>query len=70
MYKRQSLSGIETCVDDNSLYEAASEALSAMSDIGASVGPDLSAKLFSLFEQRLHNEAQIIGGGFEAAGRG
>lgn len=67
---KHSLSEIETCVDDNSLYQAASEALSAMSDIGASAGPDLSAQLFSLLEQRLANEAQIIGGGFEAAGRG
>ena len=55
---------------DESLYQAASETLSAMSDIGAAAGADLSAQLFELFEQRLAHEAQIIGGGFEAAGRG
>ena len=41
-----------------------------MSDIGVAAGADLSAQLFELFEQRLAHEAQIIGGGFEAAGRG
>ncbi|WP_416878473.1 hypothetical protein [Litorimonas sp.] len=56
--------------DDHTLYQAASETLSAMSDIGDSAGPDLSRKLFGLLEQRLENELKIIGGGFEAAGRG
>jgi len=55
---------------DSELYEAASETLSAMSDIGSVSGKDLSEKLFALFELRLDNESQIIGGGFEAAGRG
>jgi len=66
---RKSLSEINAASDDESLYQAASETLSAMSDIGGA-GANLSAQLFELFEQRLANEAQIIGGGFEAAGRG
>ena len=56
--------------DDHVLYQAASETLSAMSDIGESAGPELSQKLLGLLEQRLGNELKIIGGGFEAAGRG
>jgi len=67
---RKSLSEINAASDDESLYQAASETLSTMSDIGAAAGADLSAQLFELFEQRLAHEAQIIGGGFEAAGRG
>ena len=67
---RKALSEINAASDDESLYQAASETLSAMSDIGAAAGADLSAQLFDLFEQRLAHEAQIIGGGFEAAGRG
>ncbi len=41
-----------------------------MSDIGSAAGKELSEKLHALFEMRLGNEALIIGGGFEAAGRG
>lgn len=67
---KESLSAIDASSDDNSLYEAASEAISAMSDIGEAAGAGLSGRLFALLEQRLANEAQIIGGGFEAAGRG
>lgn len=55
---------------DFARYEAASHVLSAMSDIGSDAGKDLSEKVFELLEQRLGNEAIIIGGGFEAAGRG
>lgn len=66
----KSLSAIDASRDDNSLYEAASQAVSAMSDIGEAAGAALSKRLFALLEQRLANEAQIIGGGFEAAGRG
>jgi len=67
---KEKLSAIGSAKDDHSLYQAASETLSAMSDIGAAAGDDLYAQLFALFEQRLNHEAQIIGGGFEAAGRG
>ena len=55
---------------DEALYESASQTLSAMSDLGSTVELELVAQLFSLLEQRLANEAKIIGGGFEAAGRG
>ena len=61
---------MEASESDEALYEAASQTLSAMSDLGNAAEPDLVVQLFALLEQRLANEAQIIGGGFEAAGRG
>ena len=64
------LKDMEACESDEALYESASNTLSIMSDLGNSAEPKLTAQLFSLLEQRLANEAQIIGGGFEAAGRG
>jgi hypothetical protein len=64
------LSAMATANTDLELYETASQTLSAMSDIGLAAGKELSEKLHVLFEMRLGNEAQIIGGGFEAAGRG
>ena len=64
------ISKIDDTTNDESLYESASQALSAMSDIGSAAGPALSKELLSLLDQRLANEMQIIGGGFEAAGRG
>ena len=67
---KDKLLAIDAAKGDNNLYQAASEALSSLSDIGAAAGQDLSVQLFALFEQRLSHEAQIIGGGFEAAGRG
>ena len=64
------LKDMEASESDEALYESASQTLSVMSDLGNTAAPDLTAQLFSLLEQRLANEAQIIGGGFEAAGRG
>ena len=64
------LAGLDKAENDIDLYEAASETLSAMADIGSAAGKDLTRELHSLFEQRLAHEATIIGGGFEAAGRG
>ena len=61
---------MEASESDEALYEAASQTLSAMSDLGNAAEPDLVVQLFALLEQRLANEAKIIGGGFEAAGRG
>ena len=61
---------MEASESDEALYESASQTLSAMSDLGNAVEPELVSQLFSLLEQRLANEAKIIGGGFEAAGRG
>jgi len=67
---KANLSAMDSAKDDDSLYQAASETLSTLSDIGTAAGNNLSGKLLAVFEQRLANEAQIIGGGFEAAGRG
>ena len=64
------LKDMEVSESDEALYETASQTLSAMSDLGNAAEPELASQLFSLLEQRLANEAQIIGGGFEAAGRG
>ena len=64
------LSDIDSSEDEATLYESASKALSAMSDIGSSAEPELSQELLALLDQRLANEMQIIGGDFEAAGRG
>ena len=64
------LSDMESAQTDEALYEKASETLSAICDMGHAIGPDLSNEVFALLEQRLTNEATIIGGGFEAAGRG
>jgi len=64
------LSDMESAQTDEALYEKASETLSAICDMGQSISPDLSNEVFALLEQRLSNEAAIIGGGFEAAGRG
>ena len=64
------LKDMDASESDEALYESASQTLSAMSDLGSTVEPELVAQLFSLLEQRLANEAKIIGGGFEAAGRG
>lgn len=51
-------------------YDAASNVLSLMSDIGSDAGSELSDKVWSLMQQRLAHEGYIIGGGFESAGRG
>ena len=64
------LKDMEVSESDEALYETASQTLSAMSDLGNAAEPELASQLFSLLEQRLANEAKIIGGGFEAAGRG
>ena len=64
------LKDMDASESDEALYESASQTLSAMSDLGSTVELELVAQLFSLLEQRLANEAKIIGGGFEAAGRG
>ena len=64
------LKDMEASESDEALYESASQTLSAMSDLGNAAEPELVSQLFSLLEQRLANEAKIIGGGFEAAGRG
>jgi uncharacterized protein YdaL len=64
------LTSVAKASNDMDRYEAASQALSSMSDIGISAGDDLYAGLFSLMETRLANEMNVIGGGFEAAGRG
>ena len=64
------LKNMEASESDEALYESASQTLSAMSDLGNVAEPELVAQLFALLEQRLVNEAKIIGGGFEAAGRG
>ena len=61
---------ISKATDDEALYQAASEALSAMSDIGRAAGEDLYSQLQALMFERLEHEMKIIGGGFEAAGRG
>ena len=61
---------ISKAADDESLYQAASQAISAMSDIGRAAGNDLYTRLHDLMAQRLENEMKVIGGGFEAAGRG
>ena len=66
---RNYMSDIDNAESNETLYESASNALSAMSDIGSSAGPELSKELVTLLDQRLANEMQIIGGGFEAAGR-
>ena len=66
---RTCLSEMESADSDEALYEKASQTLSAMSDLGDAIGEDFSGELFALLEQRLANEAVIIGGGFEAAGR-
>lgn len=66
---QNSLSELDSAETDDALYEKASQVLSAMSDLGNAVGSELSNELFALLEQRLANEATIIGGGFEAAGR-
>ena len=66
----QCLKDMEASESDEALYESASQTLSAMSDLGNAAEPELVSQLFSLLEQRLANEAKIIGGGFEAAGRG
>ena len=50
-------------------YEAASDILSLMGDIGSDAGGELSGKVLGLMQQRLTNEGYIIGGGLEAAGR-
>lgn len=50
-------------------YDAASELLSLMADVGSDAGKKLSAEVFELLELRLEHETYIIGGGFEAAGR-
>ena len=63
------LSEMEGIDSDTALYEKASKTLSAMSDLGDGIGDKFSTELFALLEQRLANEAVIIGGGFEAAGR-
>ena len=64
------LKDMDASESDEALYESASQTLSAMSDLGSTVELELVAQLFSLLDQRLANEAKIIGGGFEAAGRG
>ena len=64
------LKDMDASESDEALYESASQTLSAMSDLGSTVELELVAQLFSLLEQRFANEAKIIGGGFEAAGRG
>ena len=51
-------------------YDAASNVLSLMSDIGSEAGEELSNKVWKLMQQRLTHEGYIIGGGFESAGRG
>ena len=51
-------------------YDAASNVLSLMSDIGSDAGDDLSNKVWKLMQQRLTHEGYVIGGGFESAGRG
>ena len=66
----RAISAVSDASNDESLYQAASETLSVMSDIGAAAGDDLYTQLYALMAQRLENEMQIIGGGFEAAGRG
>ncbi len=66
----RSMSALLGASNDENLYQAASEALSAMSDIGAAAGDNLYSQLYAIMEQRLENEMRIIGGGFEAAGRG
>ncbi len=66
----RAVQAISRSTDDQSLYQAASEALSAMADIGKAAGEDLYSQLHDLMMQRLGNEMKIIGGGFEAAGRG
>lgn len=50
-------------------YDAASQLLSLMADVGSDAGAALSAEVFALMELRLEHETYIIGGGFEAAGR-
>ena len=52
----EAIENLSQASDDYTLYQAAGETLSAMSDIGNSSGPDLSQKLFGLLEQRLGNE--------------
>ena len=66
----RAIAEISKATDDESLYQAASEAISAMSDIGRAAGNNLYTQLHNLMAQRLENEMKIIGGGFEAAGRG
>ena len=66
----QCLKDMEASESDEALYESASQTLSAMTDLGNAAEPELVSQLFSLLEQRLANETKIIGGGFEAAGRG
>jgi len=51
-------------------YNRASSILSLMGDIGSQAGPELSNEVWRLMQQRLKNEGNIIGGGFESAGRG
>jgi len=51
-------------------YNHASEALSRLADLGTDVGEELYAAIRALMTQRLTNESILIGGGFEAAGRG
>lgn len=50
-------------------YEIVSQILSLMSDVGQSAGEKLYQDVRALIQQRLENEAALIGGGFEAAGR-
>lgn len=64
----KAMSELETASDPKARYQAASEMLSSLSEIEANA--DLSKQVWGLMEQRLENETRIIGGGFEAAGRG
>ncbi len=67
---RHCLNAQDLAEDSAAIYEASSQALSALSDMGRAAGTELNKELLELLGQRLTNEMQIIGGGFEAAGRG
>lgn len=55
---------------DAERYDKASCVLSCMGDIGTQAPAELYAAIRELMTQRLNNENFLIGGGFEAAGRG
>lgn len=66
---KSSLSSFDETASPAKQYDAASNILSLMADVGSNAGTELSAEVFTLMELRLEHEGYIIGGGFEAAGR-
>lgn len=67
---KEALARFSDTASDEDQYEQASQVLSEMADLGMDAGESLYAVVRELMLQRLDNENKVIGGGFEAAGRG